>query len=189
MWFENSTKPVAEAAAVAKEQAEKARSDYQDVVKASHDVLEMVNKLKADLAAATAKDDRLQEIHDQTSAVRAATARADTANRARSGHATPAENQDFQIDQNYESTLGAHGPGTGMEAFQTVQQARDLMRSIGGRQPSQNQTAQINEFAAEVLGYLQNQHSELDSQRTDLTEAWRQLRDLQSRQQIGRDQH
>jgi hypothetical protein len=66
--------PLAATAAVAKQQAEAAKADYEEAAKLSHDVLETVNKLKADLAAATARNDALENIHRQTSQVQAASA-------------------------------------------------------------------------------------------------------------------
>ncbi|HEY3863778.1 MAG TPA: hypothetical protein VGO59_18025 [Verrucomicrobiae bacterium] len=65
---------LATAAALAKEQAEKAKSDYEDAAKLSDEILKTVNKLKADLAAATAKNGALENIHQQTGAVAAASA-------------------------------------------------------------------------------------------------------------------
>jgi len=164
---------LAASAAVAKEQAAAAKADYEEAAKLSHDVLEIVNKLKADLAAATARNDALENIHHQTSQVQAASAHADTVNRVRAGHGTAAENTAVADDNIRSQAANETGGLEGVDAAAAIAQARIAAANMagisrGGASPDQLQ--QLHALLNQKVGFQENHSAAVQMQHGGLEE-------------------
>lgn len=177
---------LAEAAAVAKEQSEKAKSDYEEAAKLSAEVLKTVEKLKADLAAATAKNDALLSIHNQTSAANRTANDVELENRVRAGHGTPQENQQVADWNIQRSTSGERGPQAGLDAANTISAARTAAANMRGQTITPDQHAEIHGIIQEIIGFQANQSAEVRRQASALAETRRALENLQTSNVVNR---
>jgi hypothetical protein len=172
--------PLETAAAVAKQQAEKAKSDYEEAAKLSAETLKTVEKLKADLAAATAQNAALQNIHRQTSAVTAAGADADMVNRVNAGHGTPQENQ--QVADRDSQHQWSQTPREGIDlggAWAALGNARAAVAT------GQGSALELRSLFNEFIGLAHDLHASAAT-RSQFEELSREVSDLRSQIQYNR---
>jgi hypothetical protein len=161
---------LAETAAVAKQQAEKAKADYEEAEKLSAETLRTVQKLQGDLAAAVAQNTALQSIHDQTSAANRAAQNADIVNRVNAGRGTPHEIEEVQAQQAQSSAEHERGPDAGLDAANAVARGREIVAGLNGQRGAAvaGHIQEIHSVLDQIVGFLDNQSPDVRQMRSDL---------------------
>jgi hypothetical protein len=177
---------LATAAGVAKQQAERAKSDYEEAEKLSAETLRTVQKLQGDLAAAVAQNTALQSIHDQTSAARRASANADIINRVNQGRGTTQDIQQVADWQSQRQAASERGPMAGLDASDVIAAGHTAAANARGHAMSAGEMAEIHGIIQRIIGFQTNMDASVQRHSSQLEETKRMLSDMESRYSINR---
>jgi hypothetical protein len=179
---EEKLTPLATVASVAKEQAEKAKADYEEAAKLAKEVSATIAKLKTDLSVEVHKNEALQNIHDQTSDIHRREADADAQERIRTGRATPAEQAAWGRQQTQHQAATETGPQASLDASAAIASGRNVVSSLFGQRRANNlQMDEIHSLFDQITGFLESRDTHVQSQSSGLEDVRNRLSQLETR--------